>query len=118
MIRLLQAGKYRLAETRDKTKVLILAGRGLSWHSDGKSQGELSFLRKSHTIAHNLSHGFFRLYEVKNEPGLAGQQHLELCKGKGIWQGYVLPVGLPTDDKKHVSIIPTVELISVPKGRN
>jgi hypothetical protein len=32
--------------------------------------------------------------------------------GKGTWQGYLLPTGLPDDKKKRNRIIPTDEVIT------
>jgi len=59
-----------------------------------------------------LSLGQFRLYDVKDEPKLTDLIHLELFVGGGLWQGYLLPTGLPTDKDKRNRIIPTDELIT------
>lgn len=89
---------------------------------DGKSQyawihaGEIGeILVASHTphkADHILAIGRYRLYEVKNEPDLTDLVHLELLAGNGVWQGYLLPTGLPTDQKKRNRIIPTKEIIT------
>jgi hypothetical protein len=44
-----------------------------------------------------------------DEAHLTDQQHLELNVGDHTWQGYLLPTGLPTPDKKRVRIIATNE---------
>ena len=38
---------------------------------------------------------------VKDERELTDLEHLELLVGEGIWQGYLLTTGLPTDEKKR-----------------
>lgn len=67
---------------------------------------------KTHRVDHTLAIGKYRLYDVKNEIALRGMQHLELLVGQGVWQGYTLPTGLPTDTKKRNRIIPTNEIIT------
>ena len=69
---------------------------------------------KKHKADCILSVGHYRLYKVANEPEISDQLHLELCVGQGIWQGYLLPTGLPTDEKKRNRIIPTREIITIP----
>ena len=60
--------------------------------------------------------GKYRLYKVMDDPNLTDTWHLELAVGNGLWQGYLLPTGLPNNRKKRNRIIPTDELIT--KVRN
>ena len=52
------------------------------------------------------------LYKVKDEPNFVDLFHLELLVGEGVWQGYLLPTGLPTAEKKRNRIIPAKEVIT------
>jgi len=113
MITVLQRGTYTLFETKQHTNILTLdTNDTYAWihiHNDGEIL-VTSYIW--HTIDHKLSVGSYRLYKVKDEKGLTDQIHLELSIGQGLWQGYLLPYGLPTDKKKRNKIIPTSELIT------
>ncbi|HET8671390.1 MAG TPA: hypothetical protein VFM05_12420, partial [Candidatus Saccharimonadales bacterium] len=63
-----------------------------------------------------LTLGAYKLYDVQDEPKLSDQQHLELEVGQGLWQGYLLPTGLPEGDKKRSRVIPTSEIITRRSG--
>jgi hypothetical protein len=52
------------------------------------------------------------MYDVKDESTLTDLVHLELHAGIGIWQGYLLPTGLPAGSKIRNRIIPTKEIIT------
>lgn len=65
-----------------------------------------------HKTDHVLAVGKHRIYEVKDEPDLTDLIHLELLVGDGVWQGYLLPTGLPTNENKRNRIIPTLEIIT------
>lgn len=114
MIKLLQGGKYKLLETKKQTKILTLDEKQTFAWINALDIGEI--LVASHT-AHKvdciLSVGAYRLYEVKDEPKFVDLMHLELSVGDGIWQGYLLPTGLPSDVKKRNRIIPTNETITI-----
>jgi hypothetical protein len=56
------------------------------------------------------------MYLVKDEPNLSDLTHLELLVGEGVWQGYLLPIGLPNGVKRR-KIIPTKEIITTSVGR-
>jgi hypothetical protein len=113
MIRLLQSGTYHLIQTRGHTKILTLNGkRTYAWVVAGNIGEILVTSHKQHHVDHTLSIGKYRLYDVKNEPGFRGVQHLELLVGLGVWQGYTLPTGLPTDVKKRNRIVPVREIIT------
>lgn len=113
MIILKEEGEYKLIESKAQTKILILdESRMFAWLNI-KDIGEILVTsHKTHKADCILANGNYRIYEVKNEPRLSDQTHLELCVGRGLWQGYLLPTGLPTDIKKRNRIIPTGEIIS------
>lgn len=117
MIRLLDQGSYTLIETKGHTKILTL--------NDNKKQvfawifiqdiGEILVTSHNpHVVDHLLAVGNYRIYEVKDEKDFTDLTHLELFVGDGWWQGYLLPHGLPTEEKKRNRIIPTTELITKP----
>lgn len=113
MIKLVQSGHYTLIETKGQTKILTLDSRQtFAWvHVD--EIGEILITsHKSHKIDHLLASGKYRLYEVEDEPKLTDLLHLELLVGEGVWQGYLLTTGLPTDKKRRNRIIPTQEIIT------
>lgn len=113
MIHLLKEGEYKLIETKGQTKILILDDKDTFAWVNAKDIGEiLVSSHKTHIADHVLNLGCYRLYDVKKEPKLTDQTHLELSIGKGQWQGYLLLTGLPTDQKKRNRIIPTIEVIS------
>lgn len=113
MITLLTQGHYQLIETKGQTKILILDGeRTFAW-VNAQDIGEILVTsHKSHVTDNVLSIGQYRLYNVKDEAGLTDLEHLELHVGNGTWQGYLLPTGLPTEEKKRNRVIPTDEVIT------
>ena len=114
MIKLLHEGHYNLIETKMQTKILILDKKKTFAWVNAENIGEILVTsQKSHVTDSVLAIGRYRLYEVKNEPKLVDQTHLELSVGNGIWQGYLLPMGLPDDMKKRHRIIPTHEIITI-----
>lgn len=113
MIKLLQSGDYHLIETHGHTKILNLNGKkSYAWVPAGNIGEILVTSHKTHTVDHTLAAGKFRLYEVQGEKQFSSSPHLELLVGKGIWQGYTLPKGLPNEKKIRNRIIPTNELIT------
>lgn len=112
-------GKYQVYKTVAGTKMLILDKKNaFAWIYAGRI-GEI--LVESHAKNQRgciLASGAYRLYQVVNERRLTDQLHLELNTGDGIWQGYLLPTGLPSDIKKKNRIIPTQELITSPRIRD
>lgn len=119
MIKLIKKGKYSLIETRHDTKILKLGTKTFAWVFT-RSIGEiLVATHKPHKTDQKLAKGEYRLYDVKNDPKLVDQLHLELSIGEGDWQGYLLPTGFPNDlpagkqaIKTKSRIIPTKEVIS------
>jgi hypothetical protein len=113
MIKIIQDGSYQLIETKGQTKILNLDDKKFFAWVNAADIGEILVtsqnIHKSDCI---LSIGKYRLYEVNEEPEFADLQHLELFVGNGIWQGYLLPTGLPTKQKKRNRIIPTNEVIT------
>ena len=113
MIRTVNDGYYKLIETKNQTKILILDEKDTFAWINVSFIGEL--LVKSHkslTIDAILALGRYRIYDVKNEPDLTDLLHLELFVGDGKWQGYLLTTGLPTGESKRTRIIPTKETIT------
>lgn len=112
MIKLVQEGQYKLIETKGQTKILLLGRKIFAWVNAEEIGKILVTSHKSHKVDHILSTGKYRIYEVKEEPKLTDLVHLELLVGDGIWQGYLLPTGLPNEEKKRNRIIPTNETIT------
>ena len=112
MIKLMDEGEYKLIETRKHTKILILNDKlNFAWVNAPPIGEILVSSYKSHKTDHVLSVGKFRLYDVEEEKELTDVNHLELLVGDGVWQGYLLPLGLPNGIRRR-RIIPTSEIIS------
>ena len=112
MIKLLKEGGYKLFETSGQTKVLVLDDDAYAW-INALNIGEILITSQSfHKIDHILSIGKYRLYEVEDEAKITDLEHLELFVGEGIWQGYLLPNGMPDLKNKRRRTIPTNELIT------
>lgn len=113
MVKLVQEGKYSLIETARQTKILTLDQENIFAWINAEEIGEILVTsHKPHKVDHVLSLGSYRAYDVKDEPDLTDLVHLELFVGNGKWQGYLLPTGLPTNEKKRNRIIPTKEVIT------
>lgn len=113
MITLQQQGAYRLIETEGHTKILVLDNKKTyAWVVAGDIGEILVTSHKTHKVDHMLAAGNYRLYKVKDEERFTDLVHLELFVGGGLWQGYLLPTGLPTAEKIRNRIIPTKEVIT------
>ncbi len=113
MITVVKTGTFVLIETKEQTKILILDSKDTFAWVNVKNIGEILVAsHKEHAADTILSVGNYRMYEVKDEPLLSDQLHLELAVGNGIWQGYLLPTGLPKGKKLRNRIIPTKEVIT------
>lgn len=113
MIRLLAKGTYKLLETKTQIKILVLDDyKNLAWVNAGGIGEILVSTYKKHKADHVLSVGNYRLYNVKKEPKLTDLKHIELHTGNCLWQGYLLPRGLPDNKNKRKRIIPTTEVIT------
>jgi hypothetical protein len=114
MIRLTGNGSYRLGETKEASRFLTLDSYGdnctYAWEWIDGIQFRLTDKEPVDT-GYTLAAGKYRLYEVRDEPGLANQLHLELSAGDGIWQGYLLPEGLPVDQNAK-KVLPIDEAIT------
>lgn len=114
MIKMLAEGHYKLLETKQQTKILILDDKKTFAWVNVIDIGEILVTsHKSHHTDTVLAVGRYRLYDIKDEPTLTDLYHLELHVGNGTWQGYLLPTGLPDDKKKRNRIIPTNEIITI-----
>lgn len=112
MITLLEKGDYRLIETKGQAKILIVGKRVFAW-INVKDIGEILISsHKPHIVDHFLAAGKYRIYDVEDEPNMTDLEHLELLAGDGLWQGYLLPTGMPTEQHKRNRIIPTSEIIT------
>ncbi len=115
MIKLITNGTYKLIETRRNTKILSVDENGerhaFAWLNAGNIGEILVTTNKFHRVDHLLAVGKYRLYKVADESRLTDLTHLELLVGNGIWQGYLLPMGMPNGAKKR-RIIPTKEIIT------
>ena len=113
MIKLLEQGTYHLIETKGHTKILTLDKKKTFAWVNAEDIGEILVTsHKTHTVDHLLVIGKYRLYDVLDEKNLTDLEHLELFAGEGHWQGYLLPTGLPNEEKKRNRIIPTKEVIT------
>ena len=113
MIQVLARGEYKVIETKHNTKILILDNKETFAWITAVNIGEILVTsHKTHKKDNLLAVGNYRLYDVKDESKYTDQKHLELQVGHGYWQGYLLPHGLPTDEKRRNQIIPTTELLT------
>lgn len=112
MIKLISAGHYKLIETKHNTKVLYLDDEVFAWVEPVAIGEILVHSHKHHDLDCILSIGEYKLLDVTDEPTLSDQLHLELQVGSHDWQGYLLPTGLPNDNKIKSRVIPTRELIT------
>ena len=113
MIKLIKKGTYQLTESKPgQTKILTLDNKNIyAWPNT--TIGEILVTSDgNYDIDSLLSSGQYRLYQVKDDPDLVDLIHLELEVGPGIWQGYLLPTGLPDKKDTKNRIIPTQELIT------
>ena len=114
MIRVVTKGEYMLLKTcDDRTLLLLEENDPVMWIADSGCADLLEICDKAYSTKCVIVYGNYRLYEVKDESYLTGWEHLELTVGKGRWQGYLLPHGLPSGGKRRREIISTEELISV-----
>jgi hypothetical protein len=113
MIKKLESGHYTLIETKSQTKILTLNDvQTFAW-IDVTGIGEILVTsHKKHNVDCILSVGKYILYSVKNEPKFTDLDHLELNVGDNLWQGYLLPTGLPSQQDIRNRIIPTKEIIT------
>lgn len=113
MIKLITNGTYKLIETKSQNRILSLDRNThvYAWINAGNIGEILVTTHKSHRVDHLLAVGKYRLYEVKDEQKLTDLTHFELLVGDGVWQGYLLPLGMPNGVKRR-RIIPTKEIIT------
>lgn len=113
MVRLVKVGEYLLSETKTLIKILYLSEKGTYAWINAKGIGEILVSSQIKSPPeYTQASGKYRIYNVKDELKLTDTTHLELYIGKGNWQGYLLPTGLPNNKNKRKRIIPTKELIT------
>lgn len=112
MIKVIKTGRFCLIQTKKRVKHLILDTKYSCAWTDDPRLGELLVLSKNPLESEQTVAGKYRLYEVISEPQLTNVFHLELLISRGLWQGYLLPSGLPDHDHKRTQIIPTQEQIT------
>lgn len=111
MITILSRGHYELAETKNHIKILRLNTGAYAWIQPAARSELLVGSKRIHTDSRILSKGEYYMFDVDDEPELADTIHLELAVGDGVWQGYLLPTGLPGGRKPRAMIVPTQESI-------
>lgn len=113
MIAIVSRGIYAFIETREKTQILTLdAKKKIIWNITAKN-GSISFITAQPQVTDRiLRTGKYRLYQVKDELTLTSGTHLELLTGRGVWQGYVLPQGLPKNNKSLYPLFTVAEIIT------
>lgn len=114
MITMIKKGLYRLIETYNNTKILLLDHEVYAWIYAKNIGGLLVLASIPKRFTDVISEGAYHLYDVFNEPELTDLEHLELQAGNEKWQGYLLLSGLPEEDHPKSRIIPTGELIRKP----
>jgi hypothetical protein len=119
MIKIAEEGKYKLLETKEETKILILGEKQFAWIK-AEGIGEILVTAHNQNLETDtlLAAGNYKLYEVKDEPNYRDNPHLQLEVGEGKVQGYLLLTGLPDDEDKRNRIIPTTEVIKSGDERN
>lgn len=118
MLQVTGSGTYKLIETKDNIKILFIDDKNAYSWKNANCSGDLVYLKlDTDKICCFLSVGNWRLYEIKDEPGLTNGNHFELNVGKGKWQGYLLPKGFPTPLNKRAHISQTSEIITKVKRR-
>lgn len=113
MIKLFRSGRYKLTETKHHIKVLELDKAAYAWIEPPSVGGILVASRHAQRIDAMLSVGAYTIFEIEDEPELSDQLHLQLEVGIGMWQGYLLPTGLPNEKKIRCKIIPTQEVVEM-----
>lgn len=112
MIKLLEKGLYKLLETKGQIKILTLGKTVYAWVNLEGIGEILVASHNPHITDTTLALGEYRLYDIKDEPKLSDQLHMELSVGQDSWQGYLLPTGLPAGKKIRSRVIPTKETIT------
>src|SRR3989344_2782276 len=112
MIKLLKQGSYQLIQTKGETRLLVLNNNYYAWIIADRIGDILVISKNKPQRLYQIARGNYRLYDVADEPKLADTHHLELYTGEGLWQGYLLPTGLPKAKDLRNRIIPTKEIIT------
>jgi hypothetical protein len=112
VITIIKIGRYKLVETKENTKLLYLDDQSYAWIMPKEIGEILVATHREHRFDTTLGTGQYYLYDVDDESTLTDLQHLELQVGAQVWQGYLLPTGIPTGTKKRSRIISTNQQIT------
>jgi len=112
MIKNVKRGDYKLLRIKGDQRILILDGKKYLWTYDKTYGDRLELAPKEYEEACVLSVGHYRIYSVKDDSTFTDQFHLELLIGRGKWQGYLLPDGLPSSRLEKDSLQATKETIT------
>ena len=119
MIKLLDSGTYKLVETINNQKALILDDKSFFLWKNTDCDGQLKYIKFDPAqICCMLSINNYRLYDVASEPNLKNGIHLELYAGRKRWQPYLLRKGVPTTKNKNMSISKIEETITKVRKNN
>jgi hypothetical protein len=105
-------GSYKLTESRLQIKALYLDKTSYAMLFIDSLGEMISTARTPKPTDYTLSIGRYRVYNVQDEPDMTEGLHLELEVGDDIWQGYLLPNGLPGKNSIRGCLLPTRELIT------
>jgi hypothetical protein len=112
MVTLFEKSFYCLVKTKSGSRLLCIERGTFTW-VDPETIGEMRVATHTpHTTDYVIRTGRYRLYDVKDEPPLAGLQHLELEYGPTDWHGYLLLTGLPRDQEERTCVVPTPQIIT------
>lgn len=113
MIKVKRKGLYCILGKENGEKYLILDKKlNYRWTCQAKQETLSLSGKKIDDKEVIITSGRYRLYDVRSESHLTNLYHFEILISKNIWQGYLLPDGLPTKDMKSKFIFPTNEVIT------
>lgn len=113
MIKVRRKGFYHIVAEGGGDKYLVLDKKlSFRWMCQDRVE-KLEFVNKAIDDKKAIiTSGRYRLYDVRDESHLTNLHHFEMLTGKNMWQGYLLPEGLPEKNMKKKLIFPTKELIT------
>jgi len=112
MVSIMRQGSYKLTESRLQIKALYLDSSSYAMLFIDALGEMIATAREPKPSDYTLSAGHYRLYDIVDEPDMSEGLHLELEVGDDIWQGYLLPNGLPDKGSIRGCLLPTHELVT------